>query len=82
MIAEKLPLARRFKEKTAVGETPSKPHHVYYFATRDEYVAHIRPLEGETVRPEPGSVHSSRNPVAGRLAPRRTSSATSAASST
>jgi hypothetical protein len=47
VIAEKLPLARRFKEKAAVGETPTEPHHVYYFASRDEYVAHIRPLEGE-----------------------------------
>ena len=62
VIVEKLPLARRFKDRTFVGETPSPPHQIYYFATRDDFVNHVRPLLGKKaaaslglyVPPKPG----------------------------
>src|SRR5262249_11907615 len=37
------PLARRLQNPRLVGEPPSKLHTVYYFASRDQYLEHLRP---------------------------------------
>jgi Protein of unknown function (DUF1570) len=49
VIGEKLPLAMRFKNPERVGEFGAPPHIVSYFATRDEYIDAIRPLQGDEV---------------------------------
>ncbi len=49
VIGEKLPLAARFKNPKLVREFGATPHIVWYFATRDEYVDAIGPLQGEEV---------------------------------
>jgi hypothetical protein len=41
ILVEKLPLVRRLKDPSMTGEPASKPHLVYYFATRDEYVDYL-----------------------------------------
>ena len=41
ILVEKLPLVRRFKDPSMTGEPASKPHIVYYFATRDQYVDYL-----------------------------------------
>lgn len=41
--AENLPLARRFESKAAAKEIIPKPHLVYYFASKAEYVDHLAP---------------------------------------
>lgn len=64
VVGEKLPLARRFKDKGAVGEIAGEPHLVYYFRSRDEYVERVRALQGDSaeeslglyIPPEPGRV--------------------------
>lgn len=49
VIGENSSLARRFKNPSTVGEIAAEPHFVSYFATRDEYIAHVRPLQGDGV---------------------------------
>ncbi len=49
LVGENLPLARRFRSPSLTGETSYKPHQIYYFATKDEYVAHLTPLAGEDI---------------------------------
>ncbi len=49
ILVDKLPLVRRFKDPSMTGEPASKPHLVYYFATRDEYVDTSRPDTGEKI---------------------------------
>lgn len=43
------PLARRFRDPRLVGEPPSKLHTVYYFASRDQYLDHLRPNYGTNI---------------------------------
>ena len=62
------------------AEAAYRPHQVYYFATKEEYVEHLRASVGVGHRPEPGLLQ----PAPGRPGqprPRPTSSATPAASS-
>jgi hypothetical protein len=49
VIGDASPLAQRFKTKTMVGERPDERHKVAYFATRDQFVDHLR-----TRRPDIG----------------------------
>jgi len=44
LVGENLPLARRFHSPALTGETSYRPHQVFYFATRDEFVGHLGPL--------------------------------------
>jgi hypothetical protein len=46
VVGEGLPLAQRFHNPKLVGERSSKPHLVYYFATKDEYVEFLLPGQG------------------------------------
>jgi hypothetical protein len=48
VIADDLPLARRFRDKGRASSR-SLPHTVYYFATREEFVAYLRTNRGEDV---------------------------------
>src|SRR5262249_18297529 len=43
------PLARRFRDPHLSGEPPTKRHAVYYFASKDEYLDHLRPTYGANV---------------------------------
>jgi hypothetical protein len=49
LVGDNLPLARRFRTPTLTGEASYRLHQVYYFASKDEYVAHLRPLAGEDI---------------------------------
>jgi hypothetical protein len=49
VIADDLPLARRYRDKARVLPRP-EPHLVSYFATKDEYVEYLRPTQGETIK--------------------------------
>jgi hypothetical protein len=44
-----LPLAQRFKTKLLTGEKPTEPHKVSYYATREEYVGYLRPIQGAEI---------------------------------
>jgi hypothetical protein len=41
LVGENLPLARRFRDPAFVGEPASKPHLVYYFASKDQYADYL-----------------------------------------
>lgn len=43
------PLARRFRDPRLVGEPPSKLHTVYYFASKEQYLEHLRPKYGTNI---------------------------------
>jgi hypothetical protein len=43
------PLARRFRDPHLVGEPNAKRHTVYYFASKDQYVEHLRPKYGDGI---------------------------------
>jgi hypothetical protein len=49
LVGENLPLARRFRSSALIGETSYRPHQVFYFATKDEYVVHLRPSTGDDI---------------------------------
>jgi hypothetical protein len=48
VIADDLPLARRFRDKAKASPRPSL-HTVYYFATKEEFIAYLRQREGADV---------------------------------
>jgi Protein of unknown function (DUF1570) len=43
------PLARRFRDPRLTGEPATKHHTVYYFASKDEYLDHLRPTYGAKI---------------------------------
>ena len=49
ILGENLPLVRRFKDPSMTGETAYKPHSVYYFGSKSEYVDHLRPTQGPDI---------------------------------
>jgi len=49
IVGENLPLARRFRSPSLTGEASYRPHQVFYFATKDEYVEHLRPSTGADI---------------------------------
>jgi hypothetical protein len=49
ILGENLPLARRYRDSKLTGEPASKPHLVYYFSSKDEYVAHLSPRYGSEI---------------------------------
>jgi hypothetical protein len=42
VVGENLPLARRFRSPSSVADSTYRPHQISYFATKDEYVDHLR----------------------------------------
>lgn len=42
VIGSHLPMAPRFRNPKMSGESPYRPHRVYYFATKQQYVDHLR----------------------------------------
>ena len=49
ILGENLPLVRRFKDPSMTGEPGYKPHSVYYFGSKSEYVDHLRPSQGPDI---------------------------------
>ena len=47
VIGESLPLAQRFRQKSLVEEKAAKPHSVFYYADRAQYIEAVRPSEGD-----------------------------------
>ena len=48
ILGENVPLIRRFKDPklTADGQSATKLHQVYYFGSKDEFVAYLSPTPG------------------------------------
>jgi len=42
VVGNQLPMAPRFRNPKMSGESPYRPHRVYYFATKQQYVDHLR----------------------------------------
>ncbi len=49
LVGENLPLARRFKDPSLIGEKPVEAHLVSYFAEKAEFVEHLEPIEGPEI---------------------------------
>jgi hypothetical protein len=51
VLGENLPLIRRFKDPAVAGDGPvrSRPHQVYYFRSKDEYIEHLVPKQGPEI---------------------------------
>jgi hypothetical protein len=51
ILGENLPLVRRYKDRKLTGDRKAapRPHHVYYFASKEEFVERLRPLKGEQI---------------------------------
>ncbi len=49
VIGDRLPLARRFKAPAANSESDYKPHSIYYFGSRTEYIDHLSPHKGPEI---------------------------------
>jgi hypothetical protein len=47
---ERLPLAQRLHNKAKVGESETKPHEVYYFASQQEFVEFLEPIQGPRIK--------------------------------
>jgi hypothetical protein len=49
LFGERLPLAQRFRHSAKVGEPEARPHEVHYFASKDQFVAYLQPLQGPSI---------------------------------
>jgi Protein of unknown function (DUF1570) len=49
ILGENLPLVRRFKSPSMNGEPEYKPHSVFYFGSKDEYVDYLTPRKGPDI---------------------------------
>jgi hypothetical protein len=49
LIGDNLPLARRFRSPTLAAETSYRPHRIYYFASKDEYLDRLATLLGPNI---------------------------------
>ena len=49
ILGENLPLVRRLKDPSMTGEPAYKPHLVYYFGSKSEYVDHLSPRQGPEI---------------------------------
>jgi hypothetical protein len=63
-----LPLAQRFRDKALTGEKPEAPHQVHYFASKEEFVEALMPLEGPGIADSLG-LYIPPKPGRGRRAP-------------
>ena len=50
VLGENLPLVRRFHDPALVGEPASKPHIVYYFASKQQFADHLTPNYGDRIK--------------------------------
>src|SRR5262249_19887737 len=65
VLGEQLPLARRFRSPSLSADASYRSHQVYYFATKEEYVEHLRSSTGADIDqslgdynpPRPGHGH-------------------------
>jgi hypothetical protein len=48
-VGDNLPLARRFHSPTLTADANYRPHQVYYFRSKEEYVEHLRPAVGPEI---------------------------------
>jgi hypothetical protein len=49
ILGDNLPLVRRFKDPSSTGEVGYKPHSVYYYASKTEYVDYLTPRQGPEI---------------------------------
>jgi Protein of unknown function (DUF1570) len=49
ILGDNLPLVRRFKDPSMTGESGYKPHSVYYFGSKDEYLDYLTPRQGPEI---------------------------------
>jgi hypothetical protein len=51
ILGENLPLVRRYKDPALVGDgkPASRPHRVFYFGSKEEFVAYLTPLKGARI---------------------------------
>lgn len=49
VFAEKLPLAERLRGRAPSAKSEGKPHEVYYFASKEEFVEFLEPLQGPSI---------------------------------
>ena len=61
ILGENLPLVRRFKDPAMTGEPAYRPHSVYYFGSKSEYVDYLRPQTGARDRQEPWLLRSAQS---------------------
>ena len=73
VLGENLPLVRRFHDPALVGEPASRPHIVYYFATKQQFIDHLTPNYGDTIKDSLGFYDP---PKSGRSGRRRPTSST------
>jgi hypothetical protein len=68
ILGDNLPLIRRFRDPALTGEPPSKPHLVYYFASKDEYAAYLSPKYGQDIARSLGFYDPPKSSRSGRAA--------------
>jgi hypothetical protein len=49
ILGDNLPLVRRYKDPSMTGEPAYRPHAVYYFASKSEYVDYLSPRHGPEI---------------------------------
>jgi hypothetical protein len=49
ILGDNLPFVRRFKNPSMTGEPGYRPHSVYYFGSKDEYVDYLTPRQGPEI---------------------------------
>ena len=57
VIAEKLTLARRIREPASRTPAPYKPHLIYFFASKDQYLTHLRNIAPPDIAESLGYYH-------------------------
>ncbi len=67
VLGENLPLVRRFHDPALVGEPASKPHIVYYFASKQQFTDHLTPNYGDTIKDSLGFYDPPKSGRSGRV---------------
>jgi hypothetical protein len=49
ILGENIPLVRRFKDRALAGEVGYRPHSVFYFGSKAEYVEYLSPRQGPKI---------------------------------
>jgi hypothetical protein len=49
ILGDNLPLVRRFKNPSLTGDPGYRPHSIYYFGSKDEYVDYLTPRQGPEI---------------------------------
>ncbi len=64
ILGENLPLVRRFKDPSMTGEPAYRPHSVYYFGSKSEYVDYLSPSQGPDIAQDPRLLPSAQSRAA------------------